>query len=142
MMVRCLRSDRRDLSSVRYWVSVSAPLASNLAREAEQKLGGIGLNTYGAVDWGGVVFPAREDPPEVRYFTVGRPRVDTEVRLVDEAGRMVAKGETGELQGRGPSCLSGYYRNPEASAHAWTSDGWVPLGHLGRGDDKGNIKLV
>jgi len=142
MMVRCLRSDRRDLSSVRYWVSVSAPLASNLAREAEEKLGGIVLNIYGAVDWGGVVFTAPEDPPEVRYFTVGRPRVDTEVRLVDEAGRMVAKGETGEIQGRGPSCSSGYYRNQEATAHAWTSDGWLPLGDLGRWDEKGNLILV
>jgi len=142
MMVRCNSYDRYDLSSIRYWVSVSAPLGSNLAREAEEKLGGIVLNTYGAVDWGGVVFTAPEDPPEVRYFTVGRPRVDTEVRLVDEAGRMVAKGETGELQGRGPSCLSGYYRNPEATAQAWTSDGWLPLRDLGRWDEKGNLILV
>ena len=142
MMVRCNSYDRYDLSSVRFWVSVSAPLSSNLAREAEEKLGGIVLNTYGAVDWGGVVFTAPEDPPEVRYFTVGRPRVDTEVRLVDEAGRIAAKGETGELQGRGPSCLSGYYRNPEASAHAWTSDGWLPLGDLGQWDEKGNLILV
>ncbi len=142
MMVRCDSNDRYDLSSIRYWVSVSAPLSSNLAREAEEKLGGIVLNTYGAVDWGGVVFTAPEDPPEVRYFTVGRPRVDTEVRLVDEAGRIAAKGETGELQGRGPSCLSGYYRNPEASAHAWTSDGWLPLGDLGQWDEKGNLILV
>ncbi len=142
MMVRCLGGDRHDLSSIRYWLSVGAPLGSNLAREAEEKLGGIVLNTYGAVDWGGVVFTAPEDPPQVRYFTVGRPRVDTEVRLVDEAGRMVAKGETGELQGRGPSCLSGYYRNQEASAHAWTSDGWLPLGDLGQWDEKGNLILV
>ena len=142
MMVRCPRTDRHDLSSVRYWLSVSAPLGANLAREAEEKLGGIVLNTYGAVDWGGVVFTAPEDSPQVRYFTVGRPRVDTEVRLVDEAGRIVAKGETGELQGRGPSCLSGYYRNPEASAHAWTSDGWLPLGDLGQWDEKGNLILV
>jgi len=142
MMVRCLGGQRHDLSSVRFWLSVGAPLGSNLAREAEEKLGGIVLNTYGAVDWGGVVFTAPEDPPEVRYFTVGRPRVGTEVRLVDEEGRIVAKGEAGELQGRGPSCLSGYYRNQEASAHAWTSDGWLPLGDLGQWDEKGNLILV
>jgi non-ribosomal peptide synthetase component E (peptide arylation enzyme) len=142
MMVRCNSYERYDLSSIRYWVSVSAPLSSNLAREAEEKLGGIVLNTYGAVDWGGVVFTAPKDPPEVRYFTVGRPRVDTEVRLVNEAGRIVAAGETGELQGRGPSCSAGYYGNAEACVNAWTSDGWFPLGDMGRWDEKGNLILL
>jgi non-ribosomal peptide synthetase component E (peptide arylation enzyme) len=113
-----------------------------LAREAEEKLGGIVLNTYGAVDWGGVVFTAPEDPPEVRYFTVGRPWVGTEVRLVDDTGRMVAAGETGEIQGRGPSCSTGYYGRPSARVNAWTPDGWFPLGDIGRWDEKGNLIIV
>ena len=133
---------RHDLSSVRFWLSVGAPLAPNLAREAEDRLGGIVLNTYGAVDWGGVVFTSPLDPPEARYFTVGRPRVGTEVRLVDEEGRLAAPGQVGELQGRGPSCSSGYYRNPEATLQTWTSDGWFPLGDLGQWDDNGNLILL
>jgi non-ribosomal peptide synthetase component E (peptide arylation enzyme) len=142
MMVRCQTRVRYDLSSIRFWLSVGAPLGSNLAREAEEKLGGMVLNTYGAVDWGGVVFTAPEDPPGVRYFTVGRPWVGTEVRLVDEAGRMVANGESGELQGRGPSCSSGYYGSPEAAVKTWTSDGWFPLGDMGKWDEKGNLILL
>src|SRR3989338_5635357 len=142
MMASSPRRDRHDLSSVRFWLSVGAPLAPNLAREAEEKLGGIVLNTYGAVDWGGVVFTSPLDPPEARYFTVGRPRVGTEVRLVDEEGRLAAPGQVGELQGRGPSCSSGYYRNPEATLKTWTSDGWLPLGDLGQWDDNGNLALL
>ena len=142
MMARGDSYARYDLSSIRYWLSVSAPLSSNLAREAEEKLGGLVLNTYGAVDWGGVVFTAPDDPPEVRYFTVGRPWVGTEVRLVDEAGRTVAQGEAGEIQGRGPSCSSGYYGSPEACAHAWTSEGWLPLRDMGRWDEKGNLLII
>ena len=142
MMASYPHRDRHDLSSVRFWLSVGAPLAPNLAREAEDRLGGIVLNTYGAVDWGGVVFTSPLDPPEARYFTVGRPRVGTEVRLVDEEGRLAAPGQVGELQGRGPSCSSGYYRNPEATLKTWTSDGWFPLGDLGQWDNKGNLILL
>jgi non-ribosomal peptide synthetase component E (peptide arylation enzyme) len=142
MMVRCQTRVRYDLSSVRFWLSVGAPLGSNLAREAEGKLGGMVLNTYGAVDWGGVVFTAPEDPPEVRYFTVGRPWAGTEVRLVDEDGRVVPIGESGELQGRGPSCFSGYYGSPEESLKAWTADGWFPLRDMGQWDGKGNLILL
>jgi len=142
MMVRSDSYARYDLSSIRYWLSVSAPLSSNLAQEAEEKLGGLVLNTYGAVDWGGVVFTAPEDPPEVRYFTVGRPWVGTEVRLVDEAGQTVARGEMGELQGRGPSCSVGYYGSPETCVNAANSDGWFPLGDMGRWDEKGNLIIV
>jgi non-ribosomal peptide synthetase component E (peptide arylation enzyme) len=136
-------SDRYDLSSVRFWLSVGAPLAPNLAREAEATLGGMVLNTYGAVDWGGVVFTSPQDPPEVRYSTVGKPRAGTEVRLMDEQGRIVppGSGEAGELQGRGPSCSTGYYHNPEATEKSWTPDGWLVLGDLGRWDNRGNLTV-
>ena len=144
MMLRSAHSDRYDLSSVRFWLSVGALLAPNLAREAEEELGGIVINTYGAVDWGGVVLTSPLDSPEVRYFTVGRPRVGTEVQLMDEAGRMIVPGEggVGEVQGRGPSCSSGYYRNPEATQRTWTADGWLPLGDLGQWDKERNLKLL
>ena len=142
MMANYPHRDRHDLSSVRFWLSVGAPLAPNLAREAEDKLGGIVLNTYGAVDWGGVVFTSPLDPPEARYFTVGRPRVGTEVRLVDEEGRLAAPGQVGELQGRGPSCSSGYYGDPEATGKTWTPDGWLQLGDLGQWDERGNLIIL
>jgi non-ribosomal peptide synthetase component E (peptide arylation enzyme) len=142
MMVRHPRPDRFDLSSMRFWLSVGAPLPSNLAQEAEEKLGGVVLNTYGAADWGGVVFTSPLDPPERRYFTVGKPRVGTEVRLADEKGRPVGSGQVGEIQGRGPACSSGYYRDPEATRNAWTSDGWMPLGDLARWDKNGSLVIV
>jgi non-ribosomal peptide synthetase component E (peptide arylation enzyme) len=78
----------------------------------------------------------------VRYFTVGRPWVGTEVRLVDEEGQVVPIGESGELQGRGPSCFSGYYGSPEESLKAWTADSWFPLRDMGQWDAKGNLILL
>ena len=142
MMVRHPSAGRFNLSSVRFWLSVGAPLSSNLAQEAEEKLGGTTLNCYGAVDWGGVVFTSPLDPPGVRYTTVGRPLVHTEVRLVDDEGKPVSAGQVGELQGRGPSCSTGYYRDPEATSKAWTHDGWLRLGDLARWDGSGNLIIV
>lgn len=142
LMVSHSQPGHYDLSSVRFWLSVGAPLSANLAREAEAKLGGMVLNTYGAVDWGGVVFTSPSDPPETRYFTVGRPRAGTEVRIVDEEGRVAAPGKAGEVQGRGPSCSTGYYGNREATLKRWTSDGWLPLGDIGQWDENGNLILL
>lgn len=144
MMLGHPSHDHYDLSSVRFWLSVGAPLAPNLAREAEAKLGGKVLNTYGAVDWGGVVFTSPQDAPETRYSTVGRPRVGTEVRLIDERGGIAPPGasEIGEIQGRGPSCSTGYYGDTGATENSWTTDGWLPLGDLGRWDPRGNLIVL
>ena len=139
LLVHHFNPGRYDLSSVRFWLSVGAPLPPDLARETEAKLGATVLNTYGAVDWGGVVFTAPTDPPEVRYGTVGRPHAGTEVRLVKENGEPADPGEIGELQGRGPSCSSGYFHDVET---AWTADGWLRLGDLGQWENKGNLVLI
>lgn len=142
LLVRYPEIRRHDLTSVRFWLSVGAPLAAHLAKEAEEKLGGTVLNTYGAVDWGGVVFTSPDDPKEARYSTVGRPRVGTEVRLVDEQGKVFGAGEAGGLEGRGPTCSTGFYKDSEATRKAWTSDGWFPLGDLGCWDEAGNLNLI
>jgi non-ribosomal peptide synthetase component E (peptide arylation enzyme) len=133
---------RYDLSSIRIWLSVGAPLSASLAREAEDKLGGKVLNSYGAVHWGGAVFTSPLDSPEVRYLTVGTPRIGTEVRLVDERGRPVDRGRPGEVEGRGPSCSSGYYRDPESTGKAWSSEGWLRLGDLAQWDACGNLIVI
>lgn len=142
LLVRYPHNRRHDLTSVRFWLSVGAPLSAHLAKEAEEKLGGTVLNAYGAVDWGGVVFTSPDDPKEARYSTVGRPRVGTEVRLVGDRGKVLAVGEIGELQGRGPTCSTGFYKDPEATRKVWTPEGWFPLGDLGRWDETGNLTLT
>ena len=48
----------------------------------------------------------------------------------------------GRILGRGPSCISGYYKDPEATWNAWTKDGWYTLGDLGRWDEEVNLVVV
>jgi non-ribosomal peptide synthetase component E (peptide arylation enzyme) len=131
-----------DLSSLRVWWCVGAPVPYQLRVDTEEKLGGIVLTGLGAVDFGGNTSTSLDDPRDVRLLTVGRPRGGTEIRLVDDSGRDVGRGEVGEVWGRGPSCASGYFRDPETTRQAWTEDGWFRMGDLGRFDEHGNLLIA
>ena len=74
--------------------------------------------------------------------SVGKPQLLSEVRLVDAQGRDVAAGEQGELLFRGPNITPGYFNNPEATASAFTRDGWLRSGDVGRRDADGHYFIV
>ncbi len=64
-------------------------------------------------------------------------------RVVDpESGLVLERGQVGELQAKGPGVTSGYYNKPEETLAAFTSDGWLHTGDLGRLDVDDYISLV
>jgi fatty-acyl-CoA synthase len=71
--------------------------------------------------------------------SAGQPHFFTEVRVVDENGESLEPGEIGEIQVRGPNVTPGYHGNPEATAEAFTLDGWFRTGDLGSFDDDGYL---
>lgn len=73
--------------------------------------------------------------------SVGRQMLLARVRVVDGGMRDVAPGEEGEIVVKGDQVLSGYWRNPEATAAAFT-DGWFHTGDVGRWDDNGYLTIV
>lgn len=141
-MLQIPQVDRYDLRTLRAWWCVGAPAPYKLRVETEQRLGGKLLTGLGAVDFGGTTATLMDDPPEVRYLTVGKGRGGTEIKVVDNAGMEVAKGEVGEIWGKGPACSTGYYRDPEATRKAWTEDGWFKFGDLGKLDEHGNLLVL
>ena len=78
----------------------------------------------------------RDEPTSVRAVAGGMPIVpEIEFRVVDtETGIELAEHERGELQFRGYNVMAGYLNNPDATAQAFTSDGWFRSGDLGYRD--------
>ena len=73
--------------------------------------------------------PVGESAP-LRFVSCGRPLPGHEVRIVDEAQRVLAEGIEGRIEFRGPSVTAGYYRHPD-STRAVLHDGWMDSGDLG-----------
>lgn len=61
----------------------------------------------------------------------GIPSPVIDIRIVDDQGRDLPRGDSGEVQMRGITCLSEYWKKPEATAAAFTADGWLRTGDLG-----------
>ncbi len=86
-----------------------------------------------------LMFVRLDDPPDVCLETVGRPiSPDDEVRLLDDDGNEVPRGQVGELCCRGPYTLRGYFGVPEYNARVFTSDGFYRSGDLMRQHPSGN----
>jgi acyl-CoA synthetase (AMP-forming)/AMP-acid ligase II len=82
----------------------------------------------------------KTDAPR-KLASVGVPPGLIEMRLLDEAGRDVGPGHVGEICGRGPLLMSGYYKRPDLTAQAIV-DGWLHSGDLGYLDEDGYLHLV
>jgi 2,3-dihydroxybenzoate-AMP ligase len=86
-----------------------------------------------------LMFVRLDEPPDVCLETVGRPiSPDDEVRLLDDDGNDVPRGQVGELCCRGPYTLRGYFGVPEYNARVFTSDGFYRSGDLMRQHPSGN----
>jgi acyl-CoA synthetase (AMP-forming)/AMP-acid ligase II len=109
--------------------------------EAEEKLGCRLIPQYGANDVAMVTTGAWDDPREARLRSVGRPADGLEVKLFDDRDKEVPPGEVGEVVVRGPHCLPGYHKDPQALAEAWRG-GWFHMGDLGRIDQDGFLYIV
>jgi cyclohexanecarboxylate-CoA ligase/acyl-CoA synthetase len=81
------------------------------------------------------------DPLEVRSTSAGRASPGTTLRIADGATPLAA-GAEGELQVRGASVFSGYLDNAEATAAAFTDDGWFRTGDLARLDAMDNLQIT
>lgn len=75
-----------------------------------------------------------------RLQSVGVPRTDVEVRVVDDGDRQLPVGEVGEVVVRGDVVMVGYWRQPEASADALRG-GWLHTGDMGSFDEEGFLTL-
>jgi len=74
--------------------------------------------------------------------TTGVPVSSTDLRIMSDDGTVLAQGEVGEIQVKGPQIMKGYYNQPEATAKTITSDGWLNTGDIGKLDEEGYLQIV
>ena len=152
MLLRILRfleeGPQRDVSSLRRISYGSAPVPPGLAREAMSRLGCDLQQRYGLTEAGGQVTIL--SPADHRAMVAGathlgescgRETPQAELRVVDDDGREVPRGEVGEIVVRADSLGRGYWNQEEATAATFRPDGlWS--GDLGRMDEEGYLYVV
>jgi len=74
--------------------------------------------------------------------SIGMPLPSTDISLRDDDGNEVPPGEAGELCASGPQIMKGYWRRPEATAEAMTSDGYFRTGDIATMDQDGLFRIV
>lgn len=129
-------ADRRSLRAI---FSGGAPLSGPLARRVIETFGPVLYNFYGATETG-LVSLADADDLLAAPGTIGRALPGNEIRLLGEDGREVADGEVGELYVRSGNLVTGYHRDPDATA-ASMRDGFFSVGDLARCDAQGYLFL-
>jgi O-succinylbenzoic acid--CoA ligase len=106
-----------------------------------QRLPGLSLlNAYGATETTSpaTLMPAGLTREHADSVGVALPAAD--IRVMDDTGREVAPGETGELWIGGPMVVPGYWANPEATAASFTAGYWHS-GDLGSVDAQGFVRI-
>ncbi len=137
--------DRFDLSAFRVKLCTSAPFAPALKADVAARWPGALLEFYGMTEGGGsTVLDVTAHPGKLH--TVGVPAPGHDIRLIDDEGREVAPGETGEVVGRSGTMMSGYHgraaATDEASWTAATGERFIRHGDVGRFDADGFLILL
>jgi fatty-acyl-CoA synthase len=135
---------RFDLTSLRTGIMAGAPCPIEVMKRvnAEMNMREVTI-AYGMTETSPVSFQsAVDDPLERRVSTVGRIHPHVEVKVVDLDGKIVGRGERGELCTRGYSVMLGYWDEPEKTADVLDRNGWMHTGDLATIDDEGYCNIV
>jgi len=135
MLAREARWQAADLSGLRAITTGSTIIGEAFVRKNLHR-GVPLLQVYGATETCPIAAYQRVDDAPRHPGSVGKPALHCDLRLVDETGRDVAAGATGEILVRGPNVMEGYWNKPRESAEALTA-GWYHTGDVGHADADG-----
>jgi oxalate---CoA ligase len=131
-------SDGAPHSGARFIRSCSAPLASTILTNLENRFGAPVLEAYGMTEAAHQVATNPLPPQPRKPGTVG---LGPGISIIDEAGRHLTANTPGEVVVRGPNLMRGYRNNPEANEGAFI-DGWFRTGDIGAIDSDGYLALT
>ncbi len=141
LLLKALPDPRDRDHAVKRALQVAVP--ASLHREMNERWGFPWIDGYGITEGGFITrVPLAAADELAGSGSIGIPCPEVELRLVDDDGRDVAPGETGEFLVRAPAIMRGYVNRPEESAEAIDADGWLHTGDLGRADERGFLYFV
>jgi len=131
-----------DLSSLRLFISAGASIPRQLVGDARARLrcaisAGWGMTENGLATCNGL-----DDPEDKVVGTDGSPLPGMLLRVVDPDGRDVPVGAEGDLLVTGPAQFVGYFKRPEFTEDAHTSDGWFKTGDRATLDRDGYLSIT
>jgi O-succinylbenzoic acid--CoA ligase len=122
--------------SVRGIIVGGGPVPSDLIRLCPQA-----LPTYGLTEAGSMLTCAIPECGEAERMSAGSVLPDTEIRIVDEQGKELPRGEVGQIIARGPGMANGYWNAAIKTARTFRS-GWLWTGDIGRVDEHGFLSVL
>jgi fatty-acyl-CoA synthase len=133
-----------DLSSLRTGVMAGAPCPVEVMRRVMKDMNMQEVTIcYGMTETSPISFQsAVDDPVDKRVATVGRVHPHVQVKIIDDNGRVVPRGTSGELCTRGYCVMLGYWGDAEQTAEAIDAAGWMHTGDLATIDDEGYCAIV
>ena len=136
--------DRYDLSHFKAKFCTSAPFSAELKRDIMRRWPGGLTEYYGMTEGGGRTELHCHLHPD-KLHTVGRPAQGHDIRLIDEQGREVGPGESGEVVGSSGAMMKGYHRLPDKTREVEWFDTqgkrFIRTGDVGRFDADGFLML-
>jgi len=127
------------IASLEMILSAGAPLHQKHKEEIDRRIPGAFYELYGLTE--GFVTILDKMEFHKKPGSVGCPPPFFDLRIVDDEGRDLPPGEVGEILGRGPILMAGYYKDPMRTRDA-IRDGWLHSGDLGYVDEDGYLFLV
>jgi fatty-acyl-CoA synthase len=134
--------DATDLTSLRKGYYGASAMPIEVLRELQRRLPDVALwNFYGQTEMAPLATILRPHEQLARAGSAGKPAINVETQVVDEAGVPVAPGEIGEIVHRSPHAALGYHADEEKTAEAFAG-GWFHSGDLGVLDADGYLSVV
>ncbi len=133
--------NHEDVPSLRIILLGGAPSSPDLITQSRDR-GLPVVPTYGLTETCSQVVTGLLHQVDEEPGSSGRPIFPTQIRIVDDSQCEVPPEHPGEILVNGPTVFAGYWNNPDASARAFTSDGWLRTHDFGRMSKQGWLTVI
>ena len=127
--------------NMRLFISGSAPLSAETHKDFVERTGHAILERYGMTETN--MITSNPYGGERKAGTVGFALPEVDVRIADpETGKVLAQGDIGVIEVKGPNVFKGYWQMPDKTAAEFRADGFFITGDLGQIDSRGYVSIV